>query len=246
MDTAINVTRLGFDPFLGWTAFYVVAATLAVVWIVYAFSRGQAPLSRLLAISLTLAALSNPSIVEEERDPLPSVAAVILDRSESMVFGTRSDAAGSAFAEVTRILGSDEGLELRVLETDPKSDGSNLYTDLQGLVADVSRDRIAGAVFITDGQVHDLPDNLREAADFGPVHALIAGDANRGDRRIEIVEGPSFGIVGENAEFIIRADDPSSGNIPVDVSVNGGDVRTVFLESGQDTPLTLARAASSS
>ncbi|MEO0784669.1 MAG: hypothetical protein AAFY10_03155 [Pseudomonadota bacterium] len=239
MDTALNVTRLGFDPFLGWTAFYAVAATLALVWLVYVFSRGQAPLSRLLAILLGLAALSNPSIIEEERDPLPSVAAVILDRSESMAFGNRTDAARAAYDAVTAELRADESLELRVLETDPKSDGTNLYGDLQGLMADVSRDRIAGAIFITDGQVHDLPEPLSEATDFGPVHALIAGDADRGDRRIEIVEGPSFGIVGENAEFIIRAEDPSGGSVPVDVSVNGGDTRTVFLQAGQDTPLTL-------
>ncbi|MEM1151539.1 MAG: hypothetical protein AAGI03_13430, partial [Pseudomonadota bacterium] len=239
MDTAINVTRLGFDPFLGWTAFYIIAATLGLIWLVYLFSRGQAPLSRLLAILLSLAALSNPSIVEEERDPLPSVAAVILDRSESMAFGTRAEAARSAYDAVTAELGTDESLELRVLETDPKSDGSNLYSDLQGLLADVSRDRIAGSVLITDGQVHDLPASLRDATDLGPIHALVAGDADRGDRRIEIVEGPSFGIVGETAEFILRADDPSDESIPVDVSVNGGDTRTIFLQSGQDTPLTL-------
>jgi len=239
VDTAINVTRLGFDPFLGWGAFYALAATLAVVWLVYTLSRGQAPVSRLLAIALGLAALSNPSIVEEERDPLPSVAAVILDRSESMAFGTRRDAARNAFSDITQQLGADESLEVRVLETDPKSDGSNLYSDLAGLVADVSRDRLAGAILITDGQVHDLPENLGEAGDFGPIHALVAGDPGRGDRRVEIVEGPSFGIVGENAEFIIRAEDPAGGSIPVDVSVNGGDVRTVFLPAGQDTPLSL-------
>ncbi|MEM9740476.1 MAG: hypothetical protein AAF829_11460 [Pseudomonadota bacterium] len=239
MDTAINVTRLGFDPFLGWTAFMAISASLAVVWLVYLASRGQAPLSRLLAILLGLAALSNPSIVEEERDPLPSVAAVILDRSESMAFGIRADAAEAAFDAVTAQLGSDEALELRVLESDPKSDGSYLFGDLQGLMADVSRDRIAGTVFITDGQVHDVPEALRDATELGPIHALVAGDVDRGDRRIEIVEGPSFGIVGETAEFIIRADDPSGGAVPVDVSVNGGDMRTVFLQSGRDTPLTL-------
>ncbi len=56
---------------------------------------------------------------------------------------------------------------------------------------------------------------------------------------MEIVEGPSFGIVGEMAEFIIRADDPSGGEIPVDVSVNGGEKRTVFLIAGRETPLEL-------
>ncbi|MCI4643255.1 MAG: hypothetical protein MRY64_00550 [Hyphomonadaceae bacterium] len=239
METAINVTRLGLDPYLGWGAFYALCAVMALVWLTYLINRGQAPLSRLLAILLGLAALSNPSIVEEERDPLPSVAAVILDRSESMAFGTRQDAAEAAYQAVTAQLGADPSLELRVLESDPKADGTNLYTALQGMMADVSRDRVAGAIMITDGQLHDLPANPGEAGDLGPVHGLIVGNQDRGDRRVEIVEGPSFGIVGENAEFIIRADDPDGGEIPVDVSVNGGETRTVFLIAGRDTPLTL-------
>ena len=239
METAINVTRLGFDPYLGWTAFYVICAIMALVWLVYAINRGQAPLSRFLAIALGLAALSNPSIVEEERDPLPSVAAVILDRSESMAFGTREDAARSAYHAVRAQLNADPSLEVRVLESDPTADGTNLYTALQGMMADVSRDRVAGAILITDGQIHDLPVPPGEAGDLGPIHGLIVGDGERGDRRVEIVEGPSFGIVGETAEFIIRADDPSGGEIPVDVSVNGGEKRTVFLIAGRETPLEL-------
>ncbi len=239
METAINVTRLGFDPYLGWTAFYVICAIMALVWLVYAFNRGQAPLSRFLAIALGLAALSNPSIVEEERDPLPSVAAVILDRSESMAFGTRQDAAERAYDAVRAQLNADPSLEVRILESDPTADGTNLYTALQGMMADVSRDRVAGAILVTDGQIHDLPTPPSEAGDLGPIHGLIVGDGERGDRRVEIVEGPSFGIVGEMAEFIIRADDPSGGEIPVDVSVNGGEKRTVFLIAGRETPLEL-------
>lgn len=239
METAINVTRLGFEPYLGWTAFYVICAIMALVWLVYAINRGQAPLSRFLAIALGLAALSNPSIVEEERDPLPSVAAVILDRSESMAFGTRQDAADRAYDAVRAQLNADPSLEVRVLESDPTADGTNLYTALQGMMADVSRDRVAGAILITDGQIHDLPVPPSEADDLGPIHGLIVGDGERGDRRVEIVEGPSFGIVGETAEFIIRADDPSGGEIPVDVSVNGGEKRTVFLIAGRETPLEL-------
>ena len=239
MDTVVNVTRIGFDPFLGWTGFYLVCGAMALVWLVYLISRGQAPFSRLLAILLGLAALSNPALVEEEREPLPSVAAIVLDRSESMDFGTRTDAATAAFAELRARLGEDESLEVRVLESDPQADGTYLFAALEGLMADVSRDRIAGAVFVTDGQVHDLPDDTERARQLGPVHALVVGDPGRGDRRVEIVEGPSFGIVGERAEFILRADDPNGGDIPVTVSVNGGDARQIFLESGREVPFAI-------
>ena len=239
MDTVVNVTRIGLDPFLGWTGFYLVCGAMALVWLVYVFSRGQAPFSRLLAILLGLAALSNPALVEEEREPLPSVAAVVLDRSESMEFGTRADAASTAFADLRARLAEDESLEVRVLESDPQADGTYLFSALEGLMADVSRDRIAGAVLVTDGQVHDLPEDTERARQLGPIHALVVGDPNRGDRRVEIVEGPSFGIVGERAEFILRADDPNGGDIPVTVSVNGGDARQIFLESGREVPFAI-------
>lgn len=239
MDTVINVTRIGFDPFLGWTVFYALSAVMALVWLVYVFSRGQAPLSRALAILIGLAALANPALVEEEREPLPSVVALVLDRSESMDFGTRTEAAQAAFSALQGELSADESLEIRIMESDPQADGTYLFGALEGLMADVSRDRIAGAVLVTDGQVHDVPDDSERARDLGPIHALVVGDPEQGDRRVEIVEGPSFGIVGERAEFIIRADDPSGGDIPVNVSVNGGEGRQVFLESGREVPFAI-------
>ena len=85
----IDATRLGFEPFLGWPILWAIVAIAALAWIAYAILRGRAWLTRGLALTLVAAALSNPSLVKEEREPLPSVAAVILDRSESMEFGAR-------------------------------------------------------------------------------------------------------------------------------------------------------------
>ncbi len=239
METAINVTRLGFEPWPGWALFWAVAAIAGLVWLVYAFSRGKAPVSRLLAIALMLAALANPSIVEEEREPLASVAALILDRSESMQFGNRSPAAQAAHAALKERLEALPGLEVRTLQTDPASNGTNLVAALEGLMADVPRERVAGAVLITDGQVHDIPVDVSRLGELGPIHGLVVGNRDRGDRRIEIVEGPSFGIVGESADFIIRAEDPEGGRIPVTLSLNAGEPRVFSVLSGRDTPVSV-------
>ena len=106
-------------------------------------------------------------------------------------------------------------------------------------MSDVPRDRIAGAILITDGQVHDVPEDLSRLENLGPIHALITGDPDNGDRRITLVQAPDFGIVGEEAEFIVRVDDPDGGRIPVSVSINGGEPETISVEAGQDTPLKL-------
>ena len=75
----IDATRLGFDPFLGWPVLWLVAGLAALAWAAYIFLRGKAWLTRGLALTLLTAALSNPSLVQEEREPLPSVAAIILE-----------------------------------------------------------------------------------------------------------------------------------------------------------------------
>ncbi len=239
MIPAAGALRLGFDPFLPWPILIGLAAASFAVWFVYFVLHGRAWLTRALALVLVLAALANPSLVEEDREPLSSVAAIILDRSESMSFGDRAAVAEDTFEALRSALEADASLEVRVAETDPGADGTAMIGALEGLMADVPRNRIAGAILITDGQVHDLPEDLAGLADLGPVHALIAGDSRKGDRRVEIVEGPSFGIVGERVPFILRAEDPAGGDIPLSVSVNGGKPQQVTVRSGQDTPVAL-------
>ncbi|MFH1516434.1 MAG: hypothetical protein ABIH17_01005, partial [Pseudomonadota bacterium] len=123
----IEATRLGFDPFLGWPVLWLVVAVAALAWLAYVALRGRAALTRGLGLTLLAAALSNPSLVEEEREPLPSVAAIILDRSESMQFGDRASAASAAFSALRSQLEADPSLEVRVLESDPHDDGTHLY-----------------------------------------------------------------------------------------------------------------------
>ncbi|MBK8198245.1 MAG: hypothetical protein IPK75_07735 [Acidobacteria bacterium] len=232
-----EAVRLGFEPFLGWPLFWTLAGLTALAWIAYFSLRGRAWLTRALGLLLLSAALLNPSLVHEEREPLPSVAAVILDRSESMQFGDRSKAAEAAYKALVAKLGEDKTLEVRTLETSPGDDGTYLDGALEGLMSDVPRDRIAGAIFITDGQIHDLPDPDRTEALIGPLHGLIAGDEDRGDRSVRIVNAPNFGIVGESADLVVRVEDPRGGEVDLQVSLNGGAPVRIRVKAGEDTPI---------
>jgi len=232
-----EAVRLSFEPFLGWPLFWAIAGLTALAWLAYLTLRGRAWLTRALGLVLLSAALLNPSLVHEEREPLPSVAAVILDRSESMQFGDRTKAAEAAYAALTAQLAEDKTLEVRTLETSPGDDGTYLHGALEGLMADVPRDRIAGAIFITDGQIHDLPDPELVETLIGPLHGLIAGDEDRGDRSVRIVNAPNFGIVGESANLIVRVEDPRGGEVELQVSLNGGAPDRIRVKAGEDTPL---------
>ena len=211
----------------------------ALSYAAYLRWRGRAWLTRAAALTVLAAAIANPAYVREEREPLPSVAAVIVDRSESMTFGERTKIADAVRGKLLEELEADTSLEVRIVETDRRADGTNLVGTLEGLMADVPRDRIAGAVLITDGQVHDLPDDMARLAELGPIHALVAGDPDSGDRRIELVQSPDFGIVGEEAQFVVRVEDPVSGTAFITVSVNGGLPERMMVETGKDTPLPI-------
>ena len=235
----IDVTRLGFDALIGWPWLIALFVLAAASWCAYMVFRGRAWLTRGVVLSLLALALANPAIVREQRDPLPSVAALVLDQSESMSFGERAEAAEVAFNQLREQMEADPSLEVRILRSDASSNGTNLFAALQGLMSDVPRDRIAGTILVTDGQVHDVPAPPSDAAPLGPIHSLVVGDETRGDRRVEIVEGPTFGIVGETAQFILRVDDPEGGTVRLSYSINGQDQGLVTVEAGVDTPIDI-------
>ena len=69
-----------------WAAFGVAA----LISIVLLLARSRGALMRAIALALMVLALANPSLTREDRDPIPSVAAVIVDKSPSQQFGDRA------------------------------------------------------------------------------------------------------------------------------------------------------------
>ena len=64
----------------------VVVLALAVLPIL---ARGRTALLRALVLAFVLAALANPSLVHEDREPVKDIAAVVIDRSGSLVAARR-------------------------------------------------------------------------------------------------------------------------------------------------------------
>ena len=74
--------------------------------------------------------------------------------------------------------------------------------------ADVPPSRIAGAIMITDGEVHDAPDKLAMRA---PLQVLIAGNRGERDRKLTVTNAERFAIVGQSAQMVLRVDDFGGG-----------------------------------
>ena len=68
-------------------------------------------------------------------------------------------------------------------------------------------DRVAGAILITDGRVHDVPANAAVLGIAAPLHALITGHRDEIDRRVVLTKTPRFGIVGQSQIIGFRIED---------------------------------------
>ena len=189
-----------------WAA--IGAAAIAAGLLFFARTRGA--IVRSVALAFCALALANPSFTKEERDPIPSVAAVIVDRSPSQNFGDRARQTEEARTALVERLGRIPGLEVRVVEAgqaDGETDGTRLFTALSTAFSDVPPDRIAGAFLITDGRVHDVPPDAASLGFNAPLHALITGLPGERDRRVALVSAPRFGLVGQSQTIAFRVED---------------------------------------
>lgn len=214
---------LAFSPLLPWPALAVFAA-LAVATLIYGAIRSPrgAPL-RALAAALVLAALADPSLVREKRDPLKSVVAVVLDKSDSQSFGARArqtEEAGKALQEALAKFGNMEARVVSAGNDASGNDGTRLFSALTDSLKDAPPERVAGAVLITDGVVHDIPAQAEALGFHAPVHALITGHENERDRRIELIEAPRFGIVGKDQTIRARVIDTGGDGARAPISVH--------------------------
>ena len=196
-------------------------AALAACWRSTAWRGGRAGRGlRALAFAAILAALANPSWVEERREPLADVAVIVDDRSASQRIDGREDETAAAVAELEQKLRRLPGTEVRVVQvTDAaaadasgEDEGTRLFSALERALADVPRRRIAGVIAVTDGQVHDAPESADALELAAPFHVLLTGRDDEIDRRLIVKEIPTYGIVGQKQSMVLHVDDMPAGS----------------------------------
>jgi hypothetical protein len=229
---------IAFTPLVPSIVLWVAIAAIVVIAALLLLGRARGAAVRVAALLLIALALANPSFTREDREPLSSVAVVVVDKSPSQNFGDRTRETNEARQALVDQLKKIKGLEVRVVEAgqaDGETDGTRLFGALSSALSDVPVDRVAGAFLITDGRVHDIPANAAGLGFQAPVHALITGRKDERDRRIAISAAPRFGIVGQSQTITYRLDDQGVSGDRAKVTVRrDGDIineRTVL--SGQ-------------
>jgi hypothetical protein len=240
---------VAFDPTLPLPLIAALAA-LAAVAVALALWRGLAGWwLRALAALVLLAALTGPSLRQEDRTPVANIALVVADDSASNRIdgrdGQTAEALGGVAAQLAR-LGETGALDVRTVHaTDRGEDGTQLLTALAEATAELPPDRIAGAILVTDGQAHDM------AALDGfpaPVHVLLTGSAGDWDRRVVIETAPAFAIVDEAVNLRLRVENLGAAPeavsyAPISIALDGAEPLNfeVPLNQAVNLPVTLQR-----
>ena len=203
---------------------------------------------RLAGAVAVLAALSNPSLQSEQREPLSDIVLVVVDQSASQRISDRAQQTEAALAALEADIAA-LGMEMRLARVgdDPDNGGTLAMTALSRLLAEEPRARVAGAIIVTDGQLHDaqiVPDLP------APLHALLTGRATDWDRRLVIETAPAFGIIGEEMLITLRIDD--QGAVPADlagragiaIAIDGAPAQSFVVPTNETLrlPLTLDQA----
>lgn len=234
---------IDFAPLVPWAWLYAFAAIAAIVALYALIRRARGTIGRMLAFAVTGFVLANPLIVHEIREPLNDVVALIVDQSQSMNVGERRAQAARAAAAVKKELATQKNLDVRetTITTDASGgdNGTEAFAALRASLADVPPDRVAGAILITDGEVHDAPPKNTPAM-RAPLQVLIAGTRDEKDRKLSVVSAARYAIVGQQAGIVVRVDDFGSeghGTAQITLHVDGKYLGTRTVETGRETTL---------
>jgi hypothetical protein len=235
---------IAFTPLVPSIVLWLAIGAIVVVAGVLLLARARGAAIRLAALALIALALANPSFTREDREPLTSVVAVVVDKSPSQNFGTRTSETAQAQEALVNSLKKIKGLDVRVVDAgqaDGETDGTHLFGALSTALSDVPADRVAGAFLITDGRVHDIPSSATALGFQAPVQALITGRKEERDRRIAISAAPRFGIVGQTQTVTYRLDDQgvSGERARIVIRRDGEVISERTLQSGQTSSVDI-------
>ncbi|MCB1682469.1 MAG: hypothetical protein KDI65_11115 [Alphaproteobacteria bacterium] len=202
--------RLHFSPYID-EVWLIVFAVAGALFVAAAFWRTRRALVfRAVTLALFILILMNPSLLSEERKGVSDVAVVVVDRSASQTMGKRTERTDRALASVKEQLEEIDGLDLRIIEapeTGSLENRTKLFDVLDPAFASIPQQRRAGVIFISDGQIHDVPQNAGQFTQYGPVSVLLSGERNEKDRQIVITNAPSYGLVGQSVDVKYKIED---------------------------------------
>src|ERR1700675_4823176 len=129
---------VAFTPLVPSLVLWIALAAIVVIAVLLLLGRPRGAAVRIMALALILLALANPSFTREDREPLSSVAAVVIDKSPSQNFADRTRETVKAQEALVDSLKKINGLEVRVVEAgqaDGETDGTRFFGALSSALS---------------------------------------------------------------------------------------------------------------
>ena len=243
----MNALTIDFAPLLPLAALAVAGAAIIAITVFSAVTRAPGAIWRIAAAIFLGVILTRPTLVSELREPLKDVVIVATDRTPSTELAGRSADIDTALADLRSRLGQYaktldvKEVEVRHTSIAASGEGSLIYGRLAEALADIPRNRLAGAILLTDGQAHDMPKEVQTVSTRAPVHVLLAGSRNTRDRRLVVVNAPAYGIVGKSITVTLRVEDPrrnSEALARMTIRRHGEPFLEKTLPIGRDAPIS--------
>ncbi|MEO0371202.1 MAG: hypothetical protein AAF231_07070 [Pseudomonadota bacterium] len=230
-----------FDPLLPWWLIASLGGVL-IAGVALALARGLSGWAfRGLAGLVILGALAGPVYQQEEREPLTDIVIMVEDQSASQTLGDRAEMTAEAADTLAARIEARDNTELRRVTVADGEDntGTQLMTALSEALAEEPSARIAGAIVLSDGRLHDLE---RAPELPAPLHLLHTGRQADWDRRLVVENAPAFGILDEEISMTLRITDMGNApegvtTVPVDISIDGDAPQRFQVPLGQGIEL---------
>jgi hypothetical protein len=160
-----------------------------------------------------------------------------------MDIGSRLADADKAAAEIKKRLAGEKNLEVRfatvTTNVSGEDNGTQAFAAVNAALADVPPSRVAGAILVTDGEVHDVPAKLETGA---PLQALIVGRRGARDRKLTVVDAARYAIVGQTAQIVVRVDDLGGGKgglAHVALRIDGSNAGALAVPLGRNASIAV-------
>jgi len=246
------MSAIAFSPAFPWpvlAAFGTIALAICAASLV---ARARGALLRLIGFPFLIAILCGPQWRQNTLRPLPDIALILMDHSQSMAIGKRNEMANRALAALRASAGTTQ---LQIAEIPPAPDGGTAASPvLREALAGIPAAQLAGIIAITDGEFSDTPEIPKNI----PLTALLTANGEETDRELHLVDAPSYGLVGQSQTLKLTVIDhgltDNRASAQITVSEDGteianqpaiiGQVQTIALPVRHAGPTVITAAVS--
>lgn len=228
-------------PIFDWPVIWVLLAVVTATLILLVVRGGAGRWLRVLALLGLVSVFLQPHIQQKDVQSLDDIILVIEDATRSQNLGGRAEQTRTAL-EVLKARFSDQEkiiFDHVVLRDSPENAGTLLSPVLQETLNAHPNGQIAGIFVVSDGVVHEL-DAIGDIP--APLHVLLTGRRSDFDRRLRVLNAPSFGILGETVRVRLKVEDRGSipqqaKLVPISISVDGKEPLSFNVETEREVEL---------